>query len=151
MATLSSKTRNKLPKSSFGMPGERKYPMPDKSHARNAKARASQQYNKGNISSSTKAHIDAMANRKLGKKGNSMKKQDPMAHPGHPMNLEMGHAKFSGGNSGYEHDTSSGIPGTHNMPAQHHDKAHPAGPGHPSIHSFHQIGHKNHKYKMEVG
>lgn len=86
-----------------------------------------------------------------GKKGNSVKKQDPMGHPGHPMNLEMQHAKFSGGNKGYNHDTSSGIPGTHNMPAQHHDKAHPAGPGHPSLHSFHGIIHRDHKNKMSEG
>lgn len=29
MAKLTSKQRKKLPKSDFGMPGERKYPMPD--------------------------------------------------------------------------------------------------------------------------
>jgi hypothetical protein len=49
------------------MPGERKYPMPDKSHARNAKARASEMANKGKISESTKAKIDAKADRVLGK------------------------------------------------------------------------------------
>lgn len=52
----------------FGLPGERKYPMPDKSHAANAKARASQQANKGAISRSTEAKIDAKANRVLGAK-----------------------------------------------------------------------------------
>lgn len=31
MTELSNKSRNKLPKSDFGIPGERKYPMPDKS------------------------------------------------------------------------------------------------------------------------
>jgi hypothetical protein len=86
-----------------------------------------------------------------GGKSKSMKKQNPMGHPGHPMNLEMGHAKFSGGNKGYNHDTSSHIPGTSNLPAQHHDKAHPAGPGHPSIHSFHNIGHRDHGSKMSEG
>ncbi len=40
MAKLSAASRKKLPASSFGMPGQRKYPMPDKSHARNAEARA---------------------------------------------------------------------------------------------------------------
>ena len=63
---LHAKQRNKLPKSSFGMPGQRKYPMPDKSHARNAKARASQAYNAGRISASQKSAIDRKANRKLG-------------------------------------------------------------------------------------
>ena len=33
---LPTKTRNKLPASKFGMPGERKYPMPDRSHTANA-------------------------------------------------------------------------------------------------------------------
>lgn len=67
MAKLDAKKRNALPSSDFGMPGSRKYPMPDKSHAANAKARASQQEAKGAISPSTKAAIDAKANKKLGK------------------------------------------------------------------------------------
>lgn len=65
MSKLTSKSRNKLPKSDFGMPGERKYPMPDKSHAANAKARATQMENKGKISASTKSKIDAKANKVL--------------------------------------------------------------------------------------
>jgi hypothetical protein len=67
MAELKAKARNKLPKSEFGMPGERKYPMPDKSHARNAKARASQMEKAGKLSESSKAKIDAKADRVLGK------------------------------------------------------------------------------------
>lgn len=63
MAKLKAKTRNKLPKSDFGMPGKRKYPMPDKAHAVNAKARASQMVRKGKLSSSEKAKIDAKANK----------------------------------------------------------------------------------------
>ena len=43
MATLSTRKRNSLSKTQFGLPEERKYPMPDKAHARNAKARAAQQ------------------------------------------------------------------------------------------------------------
>ena len=66
MAKLTASHRNKLPKSDFGQPGKRAYPMPDKSHAANAKARASQQYNAGNLSASAKAKIDAKANRVLG-------------------------------------------------------------------------------------
>ena len=50
MAKLTTKQRKKLPKSDFGMPGERKSPTPDKSHAANAKARAQQQYDKGKMS-----------------------------------------------------------------------------------------------------
>ena len=71
MAKLTSKQRNKLPKSDFGLPGEEKYPMPDKAHAANAKARATQMENKGKLSASSKAKIDAKANRVLdnGKRG----------------------------------------------------------------------------------
>lgn len=65
IAKLSTKARKKLPKSDFGEPGKRAYPMPDKAHARNAKARAAQQYKKGKLSASAKTKIDAKANRKL--------------------------------------------------------------------------------------
>jgi len=68
MADLSAKKRDSLKKSSFGLPEERKYPMPDRSHAANAKARASQQEKKGNLSSAQRAKIDAKANAVLGKK-----------------------------------------------------------------------------------
>lgn len=65
MAKLRAATRNKLSKSSFGLPGERKYPMPDRSHAANAKARATQMVKKGKLSSSSAAKIRAKANRIL--------------------------------------------------------------------------------------
>jgi hypothetical protein len=39
---LSSKDRKKLSKKSFALPGKRKYPIPDKAHARNALARVAQ-------------------------------------------------------------------------------------------------------------
>lgn len=64
---LSTKKRNSLKSSTFGLPGSRKYPMPDRSHAANAKARATQQVNKGNLSSASKSKIFAKANRILGK------------------------------------------------------------------------------------
>ena len=67
MAKLTTKARNKLPLTSFGLPGKRAYPMPDRAHAANAKARASQAVNAGRMSKSTEAKIDAKANRKLGK------------------------------------------------------------------------------------
>lgn len=72
MAKLTAKKRKGLKSSSFGLPGSRKYPMPDRSHAKNAKARASEMYKKGKISASTKAKIDAKANRKLGKQRKKM-------------------------------------------------------------------------------
>ncbi len=65
MAKLTSKERGKLPKSDFGLPGREAYPMPDKSHAANAKARATQMVNKGKLSESSKEKIDAKANRIL--------------------------------------------------------------------------------------
>ena len=40
--------------------------MPDKAHARNAKARAEQQYEKGNLSKDELERIDRKADKKLG-------------------------------------------------------------------------------------
>ena len=68
MSKLTTKARKAIPKSEYGMPGEKKYPMPDRSHAANAKARASQMEKAGKLSSSSKAKIDAKANKILGKK-----------------------------------------------------------------------------------
>lgn len=68
MAKLSSARRKALPKSDFGLPGKRAYPMPDRSHAANAKARAAQAVKAGRMSKSTEKKIDAKANRVLGKK-----------------------------------------------------------------------------------
>ena len=65
--TLSTKKRKSLPKSEFGLPAERKYPVNDKSHAANAKARATKMVKKGKLSASSKAKIDAKANKVLGK------------------------------------------------------------------------------------
>jgi hypothetical protein len=64
---LSENMRASIPASQYGLPGPKKYPMPDKSHAANAKARASQMEAKGKLSASQKAEIDAKANRGLGK------------------------------------------------------------------------------------
>lgn len=68
MAKLSGGARKNLPKSSFGQPGKRKYPMPDKAHAANAKARATQMVNKGKLSAGAAAKIKSKANKILGKK-----------------------------------------------------------------------------------
>jgi hypothetical protein len=67
MAKLTSAKKNAEPKKEFGLPEERKYPMPDKSHARNAKARASQMEHQGKLSASSKKKIDAKADKVLGK------------------------------------------------------------------------------------
>jgi len=42
MAKLTSAQRNALPRSDFAQPSKRKYPINDRSHARNALARVSQ-------------------------------------------------------------------------------------------------------------
>lgn len=63
---LDEKERKRIPTSEFGLPGKRKYPMPDKSHAANAKARATQMVAKGKLSSSAASRIRAKANRILG-------------------------------------------------------------------------------------
>lgn len=68
MAKLTTKRRKALPKSDFALPGDRKYPMPDKAHAANAKARASQMEKQGKLSPSGKAKVDAKANKILKKK-----------------------------------------------------------------------------------
>jgi hypothetical protein len=67
MATLDQKKRDRLKGSTFGLPDERKYPMPDESHARNAKARAAQQVKKGNLSETDERKIDRKADRILDK------------------------------------------------------------------------------------
>jgi hypothetical protein len=67
MGELSEKKRDSLKPSQFGLAEERKYPMPDESHARNAKARASQQVKEGNLTRSEKTKIDRKADRILDK------------------------------------------------------------------------------------
>lgn len=67
MSKLDTAERKAIPTSEFGLPGSRKYPMPDKSHAANAKARATQMVKRGKLSSSAAAKIRAKANAVLGK------------------------------------------------------------------------------------
>jgi hypothetical protein len=67
MATLSERKRDSLKRSQFGLPEERKYPMPDESHARNAKARAAQQLKEGNLTKGEKRKIDRKADAILDK------------------------------------------------------------------------------------
>jgi hypothetical protein len=66
VTTLTTKQRNALPDHAFGLPGKRAYPMPDANHARDAKARAAEEYSKGNLSSAEKAQIDRKADGILG-------------------------------------------------------------------------------------
>ncbi len=66
MAKLNAAARKRIPSSEFGMPGSRRFPVEDKSHAANAKARATQMVKRGKLSASSAAKIRAKANRVLG-------------------------------------------------------------------------------------
>lgn len=67
MAALTTKARKSLPKQDFAGP-DKSYPVPDRAHAANAKARASQAENAGRMSGSEKAKIDRKADAVLGHK-----------------------------------------------------------------------------------
>lgn len=67
MADLSSKARNKLSAKAFAEPERRAYPIEDKAHARNAKARASQQVKAGKMSKAEERKIDSKADAVLKK------------------------------------------------------------------------------------
>ena len=64
MAKLTAAARRKLPAGEFAGAG-RSYPVPDRSHAVNAKARATQQYDAGNLSRSAEVKIKEKADRVL--------------------------------------------------------------------------------------
>jgi hypothetical protein len=61
MAKLSARSRDKLPAKDFAEPEQRAYPIEDKPHARNAKARASQAVKAGRMSRAEAARIDKKA------------------------------------------------------------------------------------------
>lgn len=62
MSTLTAHARSGLRTSQFALPGRRAYPVHDRAHAINAKARATQQYRKGNLSAAQLKAIHAKAN-----------------------------------------------------------------------------------------
>jgi hypothetical protein len=68
MAKLDAEERKEIPSREFGLPGKRKYPIPDKSHAVNAKARATQMVKRGKLSAASAAKIREKANKMLGGK-----------------------------------------------------------------------------------
>lgn len=82
MAKLTSKPRNSLPEGKFAGP-DRSYPVPDKSHAANAKARASQAVNAGRMSKPQEDKIDAKANKVLGKGGDRKSQDFHLGRAGH--------------------------------------------------------------------
>jgi len=67
---LTMAQRKRIPKAEYGVPqkapGHGSYPMNDKAHAANAKARATQMVNAGKLSPSMASQIRAKANRILG-------------------------------------------------------------------------------------
>jgi hypothetical protein len=75
MGDLSANKRAKLPSKDFGLPEKARtadqkketgnYPMPDKAHARNAKARAAQQHEAGNLTRDELERIDRKADKIL--------------------------------------------------------------------------------------
>ena len=75
MANLDAKGREKIPSKEFGLPekartkeAKRKsgnYPMPDKAHARNAKARAAQAQEAGNLTKKDQERVDRKADKIL--------------------------------------------------------------------------------------
>lgn len=67
MAKLTAKARKRLPSDEFAGP-HKSYPVPDKSHARNALARASEMYARGKLSAEEYSAIRPKANAKLGKR-----------------------------------------------------------------------------------
>jgi hypothetical protein len=67
MSRLSTQQLKHLPKDEFGLPASKGYPMPDRRHAANAKARARQQVKKGKLSVRAERRIDAKADRILRK------------------------------------------------------------------------------------
>src|SRR5262245_9337963 len=77
MAGLTTDKRAKLPSKDFGLPEKARttrqkkqsgnYPMPDKPHARNAKARAEQQYERGRLDKDELERIDRKADKIIDK------------------------------------------------------------------------------------
>jgi hypothetical protein len=61
MSKLTTSDRKSLPKGEFAEPSKRAYPIEDKAHARNAKARASQAVKAGRMSKAEESRIDKKA------------------------------------------------------------------------------------------
>ena len=67
MPELTQQSRDALASKDFAEPDKRAYPIEDKAHARNAKARASQAVKAGRMSKAEESRIDAKADARLGK------------------------------------------------------------------------------------
>lgn len=69
MAVLKAAQRNRLATSEFGLPKQRKYPMPDREHAHIAESYATKEERAGKLSAADEAKIKRKAKKILGKKG----------------------------------------------------------------------------------
>ncbi len=69
---LNAKMRNAIPARDFALPGPRKFPIMDKSHAKNALARAS--------GKSVQGKVDAAVKRKYPGLGKSKEPREPQSH-----------------------------------------------------------------------
>ncbi len=67
MTKLTTNERERLSRSKFALPDEKRFPIEDKAHARNAKARAAQAEKAGHLSAKDKKTVDAKADTVLGK------------------------------------------------------------------------------------
>ena len=65
MSKLDTADRKKIPAKDFAEPDKRAYPIENKAHARNAKARASQAAKAGRMSTAEECKIDEKADRVL--------------------------------------------------------------------------------------
>lgn len=65
MVKLSAAKRKTIPKQEFGLPDKKKYPMEDRAHAANAKARATQMEKKGKLTKLAQEKIVVKANKIL--------------------------------------------------------------------------------------
>lgn len=67
MAELDAEKRDTLPDKAFAEPEKRAYPIEDKAHARNAKARAAQAVKAGRMPKAEEKRIDRKADAVLNK------------------------------------------------------------------------------------
>lgn len=61
MPRVTTKARDALPASAFGLPEIRAYPMPDLARAKAAKARAAEEFNLDNLTTSDRTRVDQKA------------------------------------------------------------------------------------------
>ena len=91
LGDLDAAKRNDLPESKFAWPEQRKYPIHDAAHVRNAAARLAQQVKEGKISKSTASKIHkriAAAGKKFGVDVSASDEQVQVSHPG-PLKTRM--------------------------------------------------------------